>query len=90
MTQPARRRFLILFSSSVLVVVAMASGCGSDGLSEAEVRSVCMNLGAGGWQQALSVARKAGFRDDVDAAAAVREVVPGNCPAYADRVEPSP
>ena len=51
------------------------------------MRAVCMNLGAGGWHEAVSVAKQAGITDETKAAAAVRRAVQDTCPAYADRLE---
>ena len=73
--------------ASIMVALALTSGCEKDGLDERDVRAVCMNLGAGGWREALSVAQQAGIRDESRAAAAVRKAMQDTCPAYADKVE---
>jgi hypothetical protein len=50
-----------------------------------------MNLGAGGWREAVAVAvavaKQAGISDEARAAAAIRRAVQDTCPAYADRLE---
>ena len=71
---------------AIIAAVMLSSGCAKDGLNEREVRAVCMNLGASGWHEAVSVAKQAGITDETQAAAAVRRAVQDTCPAYADRL----
>ena len=72
--------------ATAIAALALCAGCEKENLSENEVRSVCMNLGAGGWQSATSVARDAGLTDNAKAAAAVRKAAHDTCPAYIDKL----
>ena len=72
--------------AAAIAALALCSGCTPENSSENEVRSVCMNLGAGGWQSAMSVARDAGMTDNAQAAAAVRKAAHEVCPAYTDKL----
>jgi hypothetical protein len=72
---------------AAIAALALCAGCEKENLRENEVRAVCMNLGAGGWQSAMSVARDAGLTDDAEAAAAVRKAAHDTCPAYIDKLQ---
>jgi hypothetical protein len=72
--------------AGIVVALALSSGCEKGDLSDNDVRSICMNLGAGGWQSAMAVARDAGLADDAKAAAAVRKAAHDTCPAYTDKL----
>jgi hypothetical protein len=76
----------LVIAVTAVIAVALCAGCEKDELSDRDVRSVCMNLGAGGWQSAMWAARAAGMTDDAKAAAAVRKAAHDTCPAYAHRL----
>lgn len=81
------RSELVRRLAATIAVLAFCSGCEEENLSEKDARSICMNLGAGGWQSAMSVAKDAGMSDDAEAAAAVRKAAHDTCPAYTSRLQ---